>query len=89
MGSAKLVSGVVHDRSGAAISGARVYFTSGPGALPDIAALTGSDGGFTLSAPLPGKYTVQCAADGFDTREVTVTVSAGEAAAKLDIELAH
>lgn len=80
-----LISGRVLSAGGAPIAEARVYFVGGPGSFPDVAALTGEDGAFTLSAPTPGSYEVQGAADGFAPRTVEATVSAGE---KASIEIA-
>ena len=72
-----IVSGVVSDREGAAVPAARVSFVAGPAALPDIAALTDSRGAFTLSAPVPGDYTIQCVADGYAPQELKVSVQSG------------
>jgi hypothetical protein len=47
---ASIISGVVKDNDGNAISGARVSFIAGPVPLPDIAALTDINGTFVLSA---------------------------------------
>ena len=80
-----LISGRVLTADGAPIAGARVYFVSGPGSFPDVAALTNDDGAFTLSAPTPGTYEIQGAADGFASRTVEAAVSAGE---KASIEIA-
>ena len=60
------------------VSGARVYFASGPGSFPDLAALTGEDGSFALSAPNAGTYAVQVQADGFAQATASVTLKAGE-----------
>jgi Carboxypeptidase regulatory-like domain len=73
-----IVAGVVSDAAGAAVSAARVSFVAGPGALPDIAALTDDQGAFTLSAPLPGDYTIQCVADGHPLTSIVVSVRSGE-----------
>ena len=73
-----LISGVVQDVNGNPVANARVYFASGPGALPDIAALTDGAGKFTLTAPQPGQYTIECAADGWETKRVAVTVTGGQ-----------
>ena len=81
-----LVSGTVRDARGGPVEGARVYFASGPAPLPDIAALTGADGAFTLSAPAPGSYEVECAAEGESTQRATVEVSQAEDAT-LDFRL--
>jgi hypothetical protein len=68
----------VRDSNGAPIPAARVLFADGPGSLPDVAALTGATGEFTLSAPLPGTYRIQCVAEGRPPVDVEVTVAAGE-----------
>ena len=83
---AGLVSGVVQDPDGEPVGGARVYFAGGPVPLPDIAALTGADGRFTLSAPAPGTYEVECAAEGQAAQRETVEVAEGEEA-RLDFRL--
>ena len=57
---------------------ARVYFVSGPAPLPDIAALTNEEGRFTLSAPSPGPYMIECNADGYTTEVVGVNVGEDE-----------
>ena len=58
--SAGRISGSVVDAQGAPVDGARVFLTAGPVPLPDIAAVTGPDGRFELTAPAPGDYTVAC-----------------------------
>ena len=61
--SAGRISGSVIDAQGAPVDGARDFFTAGPVPLPDIAAVTGADGRFELTAPAPGDYTVACAGE--------------------------
>lgn len=73
-----LVVGVVKDPSGKPVAGARVYFTAGPGGLPDIAGLTDAGGAFTLTAPGAGDYQLACAAEGYATASVNVAVRSGE-----------
>lgn len=73
-----IIVGVVSDRAGTAVPAARVSFVRGPTALPDIAALTDSRGAFTLSAPTPGDYTIQCVADGYAPKLIRVSVAGGE-----------
>ena len=75
---ASVIYGVVRDSGGRPVPGARVYFMSGPVALPDIAALTGADGAFALTAPASGSYEVGCATDD-DSTSVTVEVSGRDA----------
>ena len=65
-----LLSGTVHDPEGRPVAGARVLFTSAPAPLPDVAALTGADGSFTLAAPEPGSYELAVHADGFAPAKV-------------------
>ncbi|HWO03103.1 MAG TPA: carboxypeptidase-like regulatory domain-containing protein [Blastocatellia bacterium] len=81
-----LISGVVRDPNGKPIIDARVYFTGGPEPLPDIAALTNSNGEFTLSAPSAGTYSIESNADGFSPKAATVAVASGQRL-HLDIRL--
>ena len=73
-----IIAGVVSDREGSAVPAARVSFVAGPTALPDIAALTGRRGEFTLSAPVPGDYTIECVADGYAPQKLRVSVRSGQ-----------
>lgn len=81
-----VISGIVLDPQGKAVSDARVYFTSAPVALPDIALLTDSNGKFSLSAPSTGIYTLECRAEGFAPITSTVTVT-GNQEVHLEIRL--
>ena len=67
-----MIAGVVRDDSGSPVEGARVYFTDAPVPMPDIAAVTGPDGRFSLGAPVDGTYTIECRADGFAPARATV-----------------
>lgn len=78
MGRSGLISGAVVDGAGRPVAGARVYFASGPGSFPDVAALTGGEGRFSLSAPMAGTYEVQVQADGFVPETVAVRLRVGE-----------
>ncbi|WP_395928705.1 carboxypeptidase-like regulatory domain-containing protein [Arthrobacter sp. RT-1] len=69
-----IISGVVWNTPGMPVANARVYFVEGPGSLPDIAALSGSDGKFTLTAPEPGQYTIGCTADDYLPTQISVSV---------------
>ena len=84
--SPSVISGVVHDQRGKPVANARVYFTDGPVPLPDIAALTDVNGAFSLTAPAPGKYVIECATDEFVVRSQAVSVSGGQPA-RLEIQL--
>src|ERR671915_2437319 len=59
-----VVAGMVVDAKGNPVEGARVYFVEGPVPLPDIAALTNSNGRFALSAPTSGTYQLGIASEG-------------------------
>lgn len=61
------------------MAGARVLFTCAPAPLPDVAALTGEDGSFTLSAPTSGGYELAVHADGFVPAFVRCELSAADA----------
>jgi hypothetical protein len=76
-----LIRGVVRTAAGRPVAGARVFFRSGPGSLPDIAALTGDDGTFALTAPAAGTYEVAAAADDAEPVSATVVLTTGETAA--------
>jgi protocatechuate 3,4-dioxygenase beta subunit len=72
----------IRDAEGNPVAGARVFFASGPGPYPDMAALTNDAGEAILAAPAPGTYEIQVAADGFAPQTETVTAAAGEAIAR-------
>ena len=78
MGDTSLISGTVLDAAGKPLSFARVYFTGGPDSRPDIAALTDQNGRFTLTAPTPGEYEIECAADGYLPERQTIIAAAGK-----------
>lgn len=79
------ITGVVRDTSGTPVTGAHVLFTGGPQPLPDIAALTDTEGRFSLVAPTAGEYTLICRADPLmgssGTAEATVRVEPSAQAA--------
>jgi hypothetical protein len=81
-----IISGTVHDPGGRPIAQARVYFVSGPAAVPDIAALTTDEGVFGLSAPSDGTYQIGIAADDFAPTFVMVAAKDGQEV-KLRIKL--
>jgi hypothetical protein len=78
MGKPSMISGVLRNPGGKPVADARVYFTDGPVPLPDIATLTDSDGTFSLSVPSAGTYVIECNADGFAPKAVTVKVASGQ-----------
>jgi protocatechuate 3,4-dioxygenase beta subunit len=84
--SPSVISGVVRGPDGKPVSNARVYFTAGPGSLPDTAVITDSSGAFSLTAPAPGKYVIESAADEFSPQSSTLKVKGGEEV-RLDLHL--
>ena len=81
-----VISGVVRSPNGKPVSNARVYFKAGPAPLPEIAALTDSSGAFSLTAPVPGEYVIESAADEFSAQSSSVKVKGGEQV-RLDLQL--
>ena len=73
-----VVSGVVRGPQNNPVAQARVYFTRGPGPIPEIAALTDDRGHFSLTAPSAGTYTLECVAEGFTPAVATVSVRSGQ-----------
>ena len=65
---------------------ARVYLVRAPGAVPDVALLTGVDGRFTLGAAHPGVYEIACSADALGSVSATVDVGAGGAVVELRLK---
>lgn len=57
------IYGRVVDAHGDPVPDARVALGAGPVPVPDIAVLTGSDGGFWFDAPVPGAYLVNAYSD--------------------------
>lgn len=81
------IEGRAHLADDSPVSEARVLFTSAPVPLPDIAALTDSDGRFSLHAPSPGEYVLACHAEGLDPVTVPLEVPADSGTVQVDIEL--
>jgi phage baseplate assembly protein gpV len=72
-----LIRGVARDSAGRVLEGAVVVVAAAPVDLPDIAALTGDDGTFVLSAPAAGRYRLEVRASGHAVHAVDVDVAAG------------
>jgi hypothetical protein len=77
-GSARIIAGTVLDATGKPVAQARVYLTSAPGPIPDIAAMTSADGRFVLSAPRPGTYRIAADSDARGHGETETTVAAND-----------
>ncbi len=73
-----IINGTVTDPSGHPVAGATVLIASAPVPVPDIAALTGADGAFSIAVPAPGAYRLVVRSQ-VDTVEVTVDIAAAEA----------
>ena len=80
---ARTISGTVRDAAGRPVARARVYVVKAPGAVPDVAALTGADGRYTLGAARPGVYEIACSTDALGSAAATVEVGASGATAEL------
>ena len=83
---ASVISGVVRGPDGQPLPNARVYFTKGPVPLPEIAAITDHSGEFSLTAPAPGDYVIEGAADEFKAQSSKVKVK-GNAPVRVELPL--
>ena len=86
MADAQPIFGVVVDPQGKPVEGARVYVTSSPGPMPDVAILTGPGGEFTLGVVAPGKYRIGAAADGFRSVETDYATGGAQLELRLNPE---
>ena len=66
------IEGTVRDAAGRALPDVAVFIKTADQPHPDIAALTGPDGGFRLTLLLPGSYVLE--AIGAASRPVTIAV---------------
>ena len=80
------ISGTVRDAAGKPVAGASVYITRAPGAVRDVAAVTGGNGRFVLTAAEPGVYEIACNAGARGSAGTTVKVRA-EAGAMVELRL--
>ena len=72
-----IISGTVTDPFGHPVPGASVAITAAPVPVPDIAALTGADGRYSITAPVAGAYRIAVHGER-GTAEVAVTVAGAE-----------
>jgi len=77
------ISGTVVDAAGRPVAGARVYIARAPGPVPDVAAVTGRDGKFSLAAARPGVYEIRCSTDSLGDASATVNVGNRDAVVEL------
>jgi Carboxypeptidase regulatory-like domain len=80
------LAGTVLDRAGRPAAGATVMWLQGPVPLPDVALLTGADGSFIMSAPVPGPYRLACRSDAGG--QATLDVTVGPQGARVTVRLA-
>ena len=66
---------------------ARVMVAQSPAPMPDIAALTGEDGSFTIGTVGPGRYVVAVYADGYVPAHAEVMIGPREVGADLRVRL--
>ena len=84
--SSSLVSGGVHDGSGAMIPGAQVNLLAKGGAA-SISATTDAEGNFNLAISSAGTYQLEVHATGFKAFTETVTITPGVPTANLSVAL--
>lgn len=77
------LAGIVVEPTGEPVSEAQVFVASGP-SHPDIAAITGENGRFSLGGLEAGRYRVQAEANGFEPATVEMAVGAGR---RFEIEI--
>lgn len=82
---AAAVHGQVVDAQGRPVAQARVGWVDGPVALPEVMTLSDAQGQFTLSAPAPGAYRVQCTSDGHGQATRAVQVSGASARVRVQL----
>lgn len=70
-----LIHGVVVGEDETPVEWASVLLIDGPIPLPDVAALTDENGGFTFTAPVGGSYRILCRVADREPLEVTVDVT--------------
>ncbi len=80
------ITGKVVDPKGTPVPMASVGFVEAPVAIPDIAALSGVDGSFELSAPVAGEYKIAVTAEAFAPLLVSV-VCEGQSTIGLKLQL--
>jgi protocatechuate 3,4-dioxygenase beta subunit len=82
-----IVAGRVVDVHGAPVPSARVMFVESPLPVPDIAALSGTDGRFVLDAPVPGRYVIQAVTDVHPPAHAEVDVGPDDQLVEVDVPL--
>ena len=84
------IEGTVLSAAGKPVAHARVFFSAAPGAVSDVALLSGADGRFVLSAPHAGRYEISASHDTLGSGRAEVVVGADGAAPRaLQIKLSR
>jgi uncharacterized GH25 family protein len=71
---AKIISGVVKDHTGKPISNAVISFVTAPVSVQDIAALTDTNGNFSLSVPSEGEYIIKVNSDRHNEKNIKIKI---------------
>ncbi|MET0143653.1 MAG: carboxypeptidase-like regulatory domain-containing protein [Ilumatobacteraceae bacterium] len=88
--SAAVIQGVVTDDAGRPLDEVAVAVESAPGPVQEIAALTGPDGRFAISAPVLGSYTIVATAPDSRVGRVTVELDAARSRGRdVEIRVSH
>ncbi|WP_405181116.1 carboxypeptidase-like regulatory domain-containing protein [Nocardia sp. NBC_01377] len=80
-----LIRGVVDSPVGP-VAFASVYLESAPAPVPDVAAMTGEDGGFVLAGVGPGRYRIGVNAPGYDPRHVEFVLGVDDRFLRVRVE---
>ena len=83
-----LIQGLLRNSADGPIEDGHIWIASGPGAFPDVAALSDSNGGFVLSVPATGTYEIVVSADGYHEVRQVVNVPI-ESAASAEFRLSR
>ena len=86
IGGGARVEGRTHRADDSPVVEARVLFSMAPVPLPDIATLSDDNGRFSLYAPAPGTYELECHADGLNPVTIPIEVDENSETIEVDVE---
>lgn len=81
-----IIRGHVVDLQSHPVAEVAVYIVSSPVSMPDIAQLTDEQGRFTISVPVPGRYTVGVRSEGGGAVQTEVDIK-GEEPVSVEVQL--
>jgi protocatechuate 3,4-dioxygenase beta subunit len=81
-----IIQGCVIDPQSHPVAEAAVYIVSSPVSMPDTAQLTDEQGRFTISVPVPGRYTVGVRSEGGDAVQTEVEIK-GEEPVSIEVQI--